>query len=96
MEKELYIVEFCSANYAGASSHCLVWATSVLGAEALANQYAEEYYREEDGDQIADDGLDDEPASSIIGAELVEDSDHKEYVNDPSQVSFYPVLNSKN
>ncbi len=96
MEKELYIVEFASANYAGGASHCLVWATSEDAAEEAAWEYAENYYYEEDGDQLIEDGYDQSDACSVINwAELVEGSEFEEFVKDPSQAEFYPEVNSK-
>ena len=92
----LYVVEFESANYYGAPSHCLVWAFGEDDAKMESDQYAEEYYYEEDIDQYLEENGDDEDATWSVtnSAVLLEGSKYAEYVEDENQQqAYYQVVN---
>lgn len=95
MEKQLYIVYFESANYAGYGQHCLVWATNVDDAMSndLVNQYAEEVYYEQDQDQYTEEHGDSDGVSwaAVLNAELLAGSQHEKFVK--KQPQFYPIVN---
>lgn len=99
MKKELYVVEFSSANYAGAPEHCRVWAESEDDAKDVAEQYAEEIYCEQDQEQWEEenpDMVDEGPGSwaTIDRAVLQAGSEYEEYIADPVQAeAFYPIVN---
>lgn len=98
MEKQLYCVYFESANYAGHGDYCLVMAESE--SDAMDNtdvlSYAEDMCREQHEDQYTEEYGEDEAENnlwaSIISAELVEGSDVEQYIADPSQANFYPMI----
>jgi hypothetical protein len=95
--KELYVVYFESANYAGYGEHCLVWAESE--DEARENdqviEWAEEFYQEQDYNQWLEDGNheDEGPWASIEWAKPVAGSDYEKYV--AKQPNLYPIVNTK-
>lgn len=99
MEKQLYCVYFESANYAGYGDYCLVMGESE--SDAMDNpdvlSYAEDTCREQNEDQYIEEHGEDEAEdnvwASIISAELVEGFAWLEqYINDPSQAKFYPMV----
>ncbi len=95
--RELYVVYFESANYAGYGEHALVWASSVeeaLADEQLA-QHAEEFYYEQDGDQYLEEhGDDDGVVWAYIGSALpLKGSEFEQYV--AKQPQLYPVVNQE-
>lgn len=93
--KELYVVYFESANYAGYGEHCLVWAESEDEARynEAVSEYAEDYYRVQDAEQWFEEHGDDEEDSwaSIMWARLVVGSEYERYVAE--QPELYPILN---
>lgn len=102
MEKELYVVYFESANYAGYGEHCLVWATSEDEARESSevNEYAEDFYREqdedayyEDNDIDPDDLVEGITWSRVMTVEKLTGSEHEEYV--AKQPAYYPIVNFK-
>ena len=98
MRKELYVVCFESANYAGAGETCLAWATSEEDAKEAAASYAEDFYREQDEDQwkeeyAEDMDEDDVMWATVTSAVLLKGSEYEEYQKDPSQASFYQLVN---
>lgn len=103
MDKELYVVYFESANYCGYGEHCLVWAEDEVDAEDQATEYAENFYMEQDGDQVREDMDDSEdfegPWASFTKEPYPlasdEAADIRKYLEDPTQVDFYPIVNSK-
>ena len=107
MTKELYVVYFESANFCGAGEYVLVWATSEQ--DAMDNfdlaMYAEDFYREQDEEQYREEsGYDEDDDSwdegvqwaNIRSAELLEDSEHKEWALNPQPgCSEYQYINTK-
>jgi len=101
MEKELYIVYFKSANYAGYGEHCLAWATSEDEAKNEASDWAEEFYYDQDNDTWEEDHCGEcecemwgsiehaFPLASEKGKEF------REYLADPTQKHFYHIVNKK-
>lgn len=67
----LWLVYFESANYAGYGEHRIVEAHSEDEARDIITPIAEDLYREEDGDQLKEDGydIDDCTFASIISVE---------------------------
>lgn len=67
----LWLVYFESANYAGYGEHRIVEADSEDVARDIITPIAEGFYREEDGDQLEEDGydLDDCTFASILSVE---------------------------
>jgi hypothetical protein len=99
-EYRLYVVEFESANYAGAPSHCLVWAFNEEDARDAAFEYTDGYYYEQDHEQFYEeyhDGeeiCDDTMWATIVSVELLEGSEYAKYVEDSEQQrNFYEVAN---
>lgn len=99
MEKKLYVVEFSSANYAGASEHCRVWAESKEDALDAAFHYANDFYYEQDQEQWEEENADmveegPDEWTTVDRAFLQEGSGHEQYINDPDQAAaFYPIVN---
>ena len=93
--RELYIVEFESANYAGAGHTCLAWASSEDEARDAAFDYAEEFYYEQDNEQYYDEYGTDEDIlwATITSAQPLKGSDFEKYAADPSQAEFYQIVN---
>lgn len=92
---KLWIVYFESANYCGYGEYCVVRADDSTNAEIIAESYAEDNYCEEDSDQWYDEnGHDPDRWAEIKKVELF-DEGHEcwQYYIDPSQSSFYPVIN---
>lgn len=93
--RELYVVCFESANYAGAGDTCMAWATSEKEAMGAAAQFAEEFYYEEDQDQYIEENGEDDGVmyANVTSAVLLKGSQYEEYQKDPSQASFYQLVN---
>ena len=99
--KQVYVVEFNSMYYSRASEYCLVNANNEQEACDLAEEYANEFYYEQDHEQYLEDygnnednyADDDEMYGNVIGAELLETSDHYVFATNPDQAQFYPKLN---
>ena len=101
MTKELYVVEFESANYCGAGEYCLVWASNEKDAEDAASAHAEEFYYEQDSEQWEEEneGESDEDVTwanmkSAYPLASDEAEDVRKYLLDPTQVRFYPIVNT--
>ncbi len=98
MERELYVVYFESANYAGYGEYALVWATSE--DEAKDNDdlaaYAEDFYREQDEEQLEEEHGEDFDLDGVVWASIqsavpLKGSEFEEHV--ANQPEFYPILN---
>lgn len=95
MSKQLYVVYFESANYAGYGEHARVWATSEEEAKEAVSDYAEEYYYDQDGDQLEEDDIEDGPYANVMSAVLQAGSEFEEFIADPQQAEhFYPIINT--
>ena len=96
--RELYVIEFESANYAGGSETCMVWATSAENAREEFDQsnWGEEFYCEQDQEQYLEENGDDEGVvwSSFVAATKLAGSEYEEFANDSSQSSFYQIVNN--
>ena len=96
MNKEIYIVEFSSANYCGAPSHCAVMASSSEEAIEKATDWAEEYYCEQDREQLEEEGhlCDDYDAYAAMGEAVpLIGSEFEEYYADEDQRNaYYPMV----
>jgi hypothetical protein len=95
-QKRLYVVEFESMNYAGAPSHCLVWATDEEDAKLESESFAEDWYYQEDGDQYLEDNEDDDGViwSTTTSVVLLESSEFAKFVEDEQQqYAFFKVVN---
>ena len=98
MEKEIYIVTFSSANYAGAPEHCAVMATSE--ADAMSNSdllyYASDFYYEQDNEQFLEENEGEEPEDGyacVDSAVALVGSEFEEYdVNERQRNAFYPMV----
>ncbi len=97
MTKELYVVEFESANYCGAPEHCVAWASNEDEAKEAASEYADSFYYEQDCDQWHEEnGEDEDPDmwANIMSAEPMSESRHLEFYNMPDQrAAFYECVN---
>ena len=103
MQKELYVVEFSSANYAGAPEHCRVWAESEEDAIEAASNYAHDYYYEQYSEQWYDENGDEEDEDSDIAPDAWASIDRafpqagssfEKFIDDPVQAeNFYPIVN---
>lgn len=98
VEKRLYVVEFESTNYCGASEHCLAWAHNEEDALDAASEYASEHYREQDVSQWEEENegedSDNEMWASMRSAVLLEGSEFAKYVEDEQQQrAFYQIVN---
>lgn len=99
MTKEIYIVEFSSANYAGAPEHCAVWAECEEDAMSDEDviEHAETFYREQDEEQFMDEndgGVCDDAYASIDSAVALKGSEFEEFYADEAQRNaFYPLVN---
>jgi hypothetical protein len=91
--KELYVVEYESARWAEAPSHCVVWANSEDDAIDKATPHAEETLAEQYSDhEYEGDG--DDPHATINFAEVLKGSEFEEYYADEVQrLNFYPCVN---
>lgn len=94
-QRELYVVYFESANYAGYGEHCMVWAADE--DDAMSNdklyEYAEDFYRDQDESQYLEEYGEDDGViwASILSAEPLAGSEFEEFV--AKQPELYPILN---
>ena len=98
MRKELYVVCFESMNYCGAAETCLAWGVDEGDAKLAAADYAEDFYREQDEDQWREEyseemDEDDVIWANVLSAELLKGSKYEQWAFDPSQASFYQIVN---
>ncbi len=95
--RELYVIEFESANYAGAHETCLVWATSEDDARAEFEQsgWGEEFFYEQDHDQYIEENGDDDGVMycTFKCAVRLEGSSYEQYAKMESQRGFYQIVN---
>jgi len=96
MSKELYVVYFESANYAGYGEHCLVWAEDVESALAdeHLSEHTETFYREQDEEEYIDEyGEDDSGVmwASIMTAVPLKGSEFEKWVSEAPDL--YPTVN---
>lgn len=97
--KELYVVYFESANYAGYGEHCMVWAESEDDAtyNDSVMAFAEDFYREQDEEQFTEENegweLDEVVWATVMSATRLEGSDFEEFTK--KQPDLYPIVNSK-
>ena len=95
MEKQLYLVEYGSADWACAHYHCVVWARSEDEATSIAEGFANEHMADEFRDQYEPDEWEEHDGNfaTMVGAELLdEDNEHWKFYNDPTQAEFYPEV----
>lgn len=102
MKKELWVIDFESANYAGAGEYCLVWASSKEEAEIESCEYTENFYYEQDSEQYKDEyGDDDEGVcwsflNDVYPLASEKADDIRDYIKVESQRVFYPIINDLN
>lgn len=101
--KELYVVYFESANYAGCGEWVLVWAESEDEARDNPDmlEFAENFYREQDEYQYREENNIDEDEdiyemwANVQSAEVLKGSSHEEiYLNPKPGCSTYEVFGS--
>lgn len=96
--KEIYIVTFSSANYAGAPDYCAVMAECEEDAmsDSAILDYAANFYYEQDSEQFMEENEGEEPEEGyavIISAVALVGSEFEEYYADETQRSaFYPMI----
>lgn len=91
---ELYIIYAESINYAGYGQHFVVKGYGIRDAEAAAEQAIDEYFYEQDSDQLEEDGIEEGPYGTIISCEQFDETHESwEYYQDPSQDEFYTKVN---
>lgn len=81
--KELYVVYFESANYAGYGEWVLVWAHDEDEARDNSDMldYAENFYYEQDADEYLEDNEDEDfegPWANVVSVEPLRGSDSEE------------------
>ena len=92
----LYLVYCESANYGGYGQHFVVIADNEALAEQLAEQAAEDYFYEQDCEQLEQEGHDFEGMSFavVVSVELFDDTHRSwKFYQDPSQREFYTEVN---
>ena len=95
--KQLYLIEYDCAHWAGASDYVVVWAYSPSHAEVLAESHMEEHMRELYADEYNDDeeegNFDDECAYMVQSVEeFGPEHEAWKWYQDPGQAEFYPVI----
>jgi hypothetical protein len=99
--KNLYIIDYENAHWCGGQLHVVVWAYSPAHAEILVSDWMEETQRElfadEYGESVSEDEeFADERAYTVNSVSILDiNNEHWEFYNDPSQESFYPVVNNE-
>jgi hypothetical protein len=95
MKKQIYVITYSSAHYAGAPSNCLVLATDGDDARLEADGFMQEQEIENNYEQMTEDDIsDDESAYFVDKVELLKDSEHAEFVKDlQQQLTYYPKVN---
>jgi len=94
----LYIVYAESANYCGYGQHFVVEADDEVEAEDSVAEASEEYFCEQDRDQLEEEDHDLEGMTfaTTISVEPFDAShDSWKYYQDPSQAEFYIRVNFK-
>ena len=92
----LFIVYAESANYAGYGQRFVVEASNTFEAEDLAQIAANDYFLEQDRDQLEEEGVDlDDVLFSTIETVEKFDENHEcwQFYLDPSQEEFYYKVN---
>jgi hypothetical protein len=93
----LYIVYAESANYCGYGQHFVVEANDEVEAQDFTEEAAEEYFCEQDRDQLEEDGWYDLDGMIFADIKSVEEfgPGHTswEFYQDPSQAEFYIKVN---
>jgi hypothetical protein len=92
----LYIVYCESANYAGYGQYFVVEAQSKAEAGFLVEPVAEDYFREQDEDQLVEEALDLDGMSysTIETVEVFNELHYSwKYYQDPGQAEFYIKVN---
>jgi hypothetical protein len=95
MTKQLYIIEYQSAHWCGASDNVLVWAFSENCAEVQAEGHMSEHLLELYSDEYEeiDDAYTDECPYTVVSIEPFNEAhEYWGYFCDPSQAEFYPVI----
>lgn len=86
----LWLIYCESAHYCGYGQHFVVEAPSEEEAREKVEYPAQEYFYEQDYDQLEEDGLLDEETFTIVSAEpFGEDHEAWKYYCDPGQAEFY-------
>jgi hypothetical protein len=95
MRKELYVVCFESMNYCGAGETCLAWGVDEEDAKEAAAEHAEDFYREQDEEQYIEENGEDGGVmwATVTSAVLLKGSEYEQWAFDPSQASFYQLVN---
>ena len=101
MHKNLYIIEYDCAHWAGACETVLVWAANKYDAVDAAEVHMEETMRElysgeydvTYDEEYCENGYEDESAFNVLSVELF-DTEHPEwqYYQEATQSEFYPVI----
>lgn len=91
----LYLIYCESHNYAGYGQHFVVQADSPEQAEEIVEPAANEYFWEQDGSQLEEEGYDEnEPFANIILVEEFNDShEYYKYFQDLDQSEHYIKVN---
>lgn len=92
----LYIAYVESANYAGYGQHFVIKAETITEAETLVEAPAEDYFLEEDRDQLEEEGFDLDTITYANIRSIEEFNEQHEYWKfylDPSQEEFYYKVN---
>lgn len=86
----LYLVYAESYHYCGYGQHFVVEALSEEHATELCETAIDEYFYEQDGSQLEEEGIEDGPYGNVLTVEPF-DSTHEswQYYQDPSQSEFY-------
>lgn len=100
MEKQLYLIEYESAHWAGGSSHVVVRAECAKSAEFKAEEHMqsemEELYSDEYDDHFKEedeDLLEQEAAFHVVSIEKFDEShEYWKYFKDPEQSQFFPLV----
>ena len=91
----LWLIYAESAHYCGYGQHFVVEADHVETAEIRAEHAINDYFYEQDGDQLLEDGVDaDECLYTICSIEQFDET-HESWAwyNDPDQSEFYIRVN---
>lgn len=92
----LYIIYAESANYACYGQHFVVDATSIYNASEQVLHAAEDYFFEQDEDQLIEDGYDEEegPFADIKSIQpFGPEHEYWKFYQDPTQDEFYIKVN---
>jgi len=92
----LWIIYAESANYAGYGQHFVVEASTDDMAVAVAEHVMNEYFYEQDCDELIEDGIDPDENSLFMVCSvdvLDETNEHWGWFHTPSQSEFYIRVN---